>query len=223
MPEPEAARSLSRLNLSRWVVVHANFQDPGQRRWEQLADAGAELRLGGDDFRIYELPFKKGQPPAFSDRSETGGSIFGTPIRPLSRDDLRARIIPLRKRVIDRFALGTPIPWRLQNLSSVRWPAVAVSQKGLVGLVFRARRPGESAYEPLRDFHRLPADLAPRQKLTVWATVISPRQPGVYEVFPCLTQGDSELTRCFENASTMLRVGDVAAWPATAGQRTEDP
>jgi hypothetical protein len=225
LPEPEAARSLSKLNVARWLVVHGNRPGWGQRRWGQLAKAGGKLRLEGDDFHIYELPFKKDHLPLLSGEGQREASILGTPIRPLRADHLRAKITPLRKSVRSRVAGGLPLPLRIQNLSSIRWPGVAVDQKGLVGLVFRARRLGATDHQTLgdlhsrggflgkSDFHRLPADPAPRQAIQVWSTIVSPRQPGVYEVVPCLVQSGQDLMRCVEDSVITLQVGDSPVEP----------
>ncbi len=206
LPEAEAMRSLIELNAARWLLLHLRAPDYALRPWHQLRQEGVKLRAEGEDFQLYELPYRKDEPPLLRNGKGQEASIFGVRRSPLTRRDLRAEVVPFRKRVIDRVWMGLPVPLHIRNMGTVTWPGVAVTEAGLVGVIFRIRAAGESDYRWTRGFNRLPTDLAPGQATTVWPIVYSPGKPGDYDLVPCLTQVGVELTRCFEGAIIHLRI-----------------
>ncbi len=199
-------RSLIELNVARWLLLHRRAPDYALRPWHQLRQEGAKLRVQREDFQLYELPYRKDEPPLLRNGKGQEASIFGVRRNPLTRRDLRAEMVPFRKRISDRFRMGLPVPLHIRNMGTVTWPCVAVSEAGLVGVIFRIRAVGESDYRWTRGFNRLPTDLAPGQAATVWPIVHSPSEPGDYELVPCLTQIGVELIRCFEGAAIDLRI-----------------
>lgn len=208
LPEQAATRSLIRLNVARWLLVHHPRLGGGLRRWNRLLASGAKLRFEAPGVRIYELPFRHGeraalQPPA------PGQTLLGTDVHPLRRPDLEARVAPLIRRIRDPLGLGIRIPFRLQNHSKVPWPGLAVPRKGLVGARLWARPAGSGeAAEPLRDFQRLPTDLGPGQSCVVWMNAFLPLGArGAWQVFPCLEQAGVEGRRCHEGASVQIAAG----------------
>ena len=156
LPETEAMRSLIELNAARWLLLHRRAPDYAQRPWHQLRQEGAELRAEGEGFQLYELPYRKDEPPLLRNGKGQEASIFGVGRNPLTRRDLRAEVVPFRKRVIDRFWMGLPVPLHIRNMGTVTWPGVAVTEAGLVGVIFRIRAAGESDYRSTRGFNRLP-------------------------------------------------------------------
>jgi len=166
--------------------------------------------MEGGDFQIYELPYQKGQRPSLGDGRV---SAFETPKTAMTSVDLRGEVVPLRERIHDRMHMGLPLPLRIRNRGTLTWPGVGVSREGLVGVVFRVRRAGESDYQRMDRFNRLPTDLGPGQEAIVWSMVFSPRSPGDYELVPCLAQAGFELIRCFEDSTIMLQVGESRSPP----------
>jgi len=205
LPEPEAVRSLIKLNATRWLLIHLKTSY-GLRPWGQLSQEGARLVAEGEDFQLYELPYRRDQPPVLLDGKGPDVSIFGVERKPLTSCDLQAEVTPLRKSVFDRHRMGLPVPWRIRNLSSVTWPGVAVTETDLVGVVFRVREVGKLDYQVLPGFNRLTTDLAPGQATTVWSIIRGPTKPGSYELIPCLTQAGRDVTRCFDAATIDLHV-----------------
>lgn len=205
LPEPAAVRTISRLRLARWLLVHGPAR-AGRRPWELLEEAGAVLREQSSDFRIFELPSRGGPRPELGVDRKPRETLLGTPLARLESDDLEAELVPLERRLTDRLWLGLPVPMRLTNRSGRTWPAVGVARSGLVGLEVQVRQPGEEELRALPGFHRLPTDLAPGETLTLWPIVPAPRRPGEYELVPCLTIGGQEVHRCFEEASVTVEV-----------------
>ncbi len=207
LPEAEATKTLIKLNVARWLLVHRQNTRYGSRVWKKFDQTRAELRLETDAALLYELPFDPDRPPALSPSTEPGRSLFGTPLTTLRAGDLEAQIVPLRKRNVDVLYLWLMLPLRVRNLSSVVWPSVAVEQGGVVGLTFRARRAGtEEALTDLRGFSILPTDLGPGMEAIVWATFYGPREPGLYEVVPCLSQRRRDVVRCFDVAESHIEL-----------------
>jgi hypothetical protein len=205
LPEPAAARSLAKLNVARWLVIHTRWPGWGVRSWQQLEEVGAELRVTEADLRIYELPFQKGEPSPLRKEAQDETTLFGTSKSTLRVRELEAEIVPLL-REIDSLGGNEWVALRVRNASLVSWPALAASRDGLVGLTFRNRRVGEERYRPLRGFARLPADLAPGQSATLQARLYPPRERGDYELLPCLQQWGRQAWRCFNDARMTLRV-----------------
>jgi hypothetical protein len=208
LPEREATRTLIGLNVVRWLLVHRGSGRYGERDWGTLAQVGADLRLQGKYFLLYELPYRSDRAPAASLlNADPRVSVFGTPKTTLRPADLEASVRPLRRRATNQILVGASFPVWVRNESSVRWPSVGTDEEGLVGLTFRGRHPGENG-KPTEcaGFSRLPADLAPGQEGVVWVLCQGPAEAGTYELVPCLTQRDRDVTRCFDGPESLVEL-----------------
>jgi hypothetical protein len=208
LPEREATRTLVGLNVVRWLLVHRRNGRYGERDWSALEQMGAELRLRGDYFALYELPYQHDRAPAASLLdADPRTSVFDTPKTTLRPTDLAASVRPLQRHAANRILVGASFPVWVRNQSSVKWPSVGTDEEGLVGLTFRAGHPGENGTPTeCGGFSRLPADLAPGQEAVVWALCQGPAEAGTYELVPCLTQRGRDVTHCFDRPESLLEL-----------------
>ncbi len=211
LPEREATRTVIGLNVVRWLLVHRQNGRYGERDWSALEQVGAELRLQGDYFALYELPYQPDRAPAASLlHADPRTSVFDTPKVTLHPADLAASVRPLRRRAKNLILVGASFPVWVRNESSVRWPSVGTDEEGLVGLTFQARPSGENGtLTECGGFSRLPADLAPGQEAVVWALCQGPAEAGTYELVPCLTQRGRDVTHCFDRPESLLELSVV--------------
>jgi hypothetical protein len=167
--------------------------------------AHAQLRFETARSRLYEMRFDPARTTSV-DASLPGSTLLGTPKAALEDAGLAADLEPLQSELIDYFRLNPPLPVRVRNLSSARWPSVDVEASGLVAITFWIRRSGETQFHRWADVTRIPADLGPGEEVVVPAIVHSPNEPGDYDVVPCLTQMGSDRVRCDTDAPTRLKV-----------------
>ncbi len=206
LPDRQALATLTRLDVTRWILVHTDTHWLADEAWEAMAEGGAIRRYRDERTQIYELPYRSVdlRPSLLPDTP--GTTLLGTPLRRLSDAELQADIAVADKEKVT--SLGAPevgVRMFITNLSTATWPAIAVEADGLVGLEFQAGVSG-GKFADLPGFTRLPTDLEPGGSTAVTARVKLPPHAGSYETMPCVAQANTPSRRCYPDAVVIVHV-----------------
>ena len=194
LPKPEALQLLVNAVDVRWIVVHRDRLIGDEiRAWGRPTTQGLEpaARFGPDE--VYEVTL----PPSPSWRERLQRTMperdhetwAGLPTAPLAPSCRNGRITDVdMPPTIALTAFPVAIPVVIANESECGWPAVAVSETGLVGLTYAWIDPSGVARAP-GPFSRLLADVPPHSTRSDPVVVIPPHgRPGRWTLEILLTQ-----------------------------------
>jgi hypothetical protein len=177
LPDPGAARLLTRLTGLRYVVVHSS-RLPAEElaRWREAKAFRLLETLAGDLLFCVEE-----RPPAdllsrLIDFDQQGETVLGTPLTAVPESERQAEVSLLGVAPI-RVAATWPFRLELQiaNRSKTTWPALAaVRDEKVVTVAYRFESEDGSLVSQDLTAARLPYDLAPGDSVRVAVRVLPP-------------------------------------------------
>jgi hypothetical protein len=180
LPDPRALELLRRTTGLRWVVVHPELPPAARAAWRGPAVGDATVV----DLGVTEPDLES----ALLDRAPRATSILGTPLAPLPPEGRIARLAFATPPPAAAYAgIAFPLRLRVENASTVSWPALATPAAGLVRLAARWEDDtGTPVGEPWYD--RLPYDLAPGDAVVVELAAVPPLRDGRHRLVVGLAQ-----------------------------------
>jgi hypothetical protein len=205
LPDRAALDDLIDMTHLRWILVRpaADWTSPSARSrfFELLAGAGAKMLWGDRDWflvRLDRLARHPGWFAALASGPRPGRSLLGTPLAPLP-PNAAARImgtgLPPAMRPL---RVGT-LRARVMNVGVVPWPVavapdVPPTHTVRLAVGWRALDAPPEREVPAPAIVELPRDLAPGDSVTVDVALLTPREPGSYEITAAVEQvGDGTL------------------------------
>jgi hypothetical protein len=181
LPDPGAARLLTRLTGLRYVVVHSSGLPAAElARWRETAAFRLLETVGGDFLFGVEDPPPADLLPRLIDLNQQGETVLGTPLTAVPESERRAEISLVQPAPL---VVGAQRPFRLElqiaNRSGTTWPALAaVRDEKIVTVAYRFESEDRSLVSQDLTAARLPYDLAPGDSVRV-AVRVFPPGPGL--------------------------------------------
>jgi hypothetical protein len=169
LPDRDVLVTIARLTGVRWLLVHLDRLEPLER--ERWTDLRAHAAGASDDAMLVEVPRPDADWQARYLAPPIGRTLLGTRLAPLGPGARASVVVEVPDRITEGQPVGASVT--VQNIGTVRWPALAPDQDGRVTLeVWWSDTPRRVTRAVL------PGDIAPRQRVHLWIPLVAPKALG---------------------------------------------